>query len=571
MSFSVPNIVPFTLPAIPPASVITSTLNGLTPPVPDAAFLNNVLSIANTSSTPIKVTDGLFTNPLFSHMQVVDSAIASLKPLSTLASAADALPGAPGGAVTALTTVISHMKDLTTMFSNMATNIVPVQLTMNPLISSAIGSMPSIGNQSAEAMKVVPSFIQNMGVPSMGTVLNQASSEFSLNQLCGTVDPTNPSPMLGNYSTMLSSMASTAMNFLKTVEGGISSVLTSVVDGFHSAITGLLSTVEGAITSFAAPIASFGSSMFNSIKNQMATGTATLLRHMSETNPTLAFNLTGSTTNASSALSSLTGSSVASATSSATSSVSSVSSTITGIASSTTSGASSALSGITGASSAVSSVTSGVSGALGSFAGLVTPNLASTMTKFPSPAAQAQTSMAPYSMPDTTAITNTSGPPDFTTQQVQLLQQAQSYVENAIKQQQADLDAAVASATAWKTSVNYTTVKNAQNDSPTAQAAYLALKAQAAARQDFMTGRLLLVILPYNQGIARQFQLIQNIGATGLAATATNGVSGTFPTDNVVLYGGTQTAGSYTTTKYIDWTIAATLIAAGNSYTPVQL
>jgi hypothetical protein len=560
MSFSVPNIVPFTLPSLPPTSVITSTLNGLTPPIPDAAFLNTVLGIANSSSTPIQKTDGLFTNPLFDHMQVVDSAISSLKPLTSLASAADALKGAPGGALTALTTVISHMKDLTTMFSNMATNIVPVQLPMNPLIASAIGSMSSIGSQTAEAMKVVPTFVQNLGVPSMGTVLNQASSEFSLNQLCGTVDPTNPSPMLGHYSTMLSSMASTAMNFLKTVEGAISNVITSAVTAFHSAITGLLSTVEGAITSFAAPIASFGSEMFNSIKNQMATGTATLLRHMSETNPTLAFNLTGATSSVSSTLGGLSGSIGAN--------VSSATGAITSAAGSATSGASGAVSSVTGA---IGSTVSGVASALSGFAGLVTPNLAKTMTAFPSPAIQAQTANAPYQMPNTTAITTTNGPPDFTQQQVQLLQQAQTYVENVAKQQQSDLDAAVASFTAWKASVNYEAVKNAQNDSPAALAAYQALKSQAAARQDFMTGHLLLDVLPYNQGVARQFKLYLYVGASGLAATASTGVLGTFPADNVVLYGGPQTAGSYTTTKYIYWTIAATLIAAGNTYTPVQL
>jgi hypothetical protein len=511
MSFTVPTITPpFTLPSLPPSSVITSTLTGLTPPTPDANFLNSILGQAGAGSNDLsQVTDGLFTNPLFPHMQLVDQAISSLQPLSSLASAADALPGAPGGAATALTTVISHMKDLTTMFSNMATNIVPVNLTMNPLISSAIGSMTTIGSQSAEAMKSVTPFIQNMGIPSMGTVLNQSFSEFNLNQLAGTVNAANPAPLLNHYATMLSSMASTAQNFLSGVASAISNVISSAVTGFQSAITGLLSIVESSITSFAAPIASFGSNMFDSVKNQMATGLATMVRHMTEVNPTFAFSITGSI--------------------------------------------------------------GGIAPQLGSFPGMVTPNFASIMTSNPSPGAQAVAAAAPYSMPNTTALTTTSGPPDFTQQQVQLLQQAQSYVENAIKQQQSDLDAAVASYTAWKTSVNYQAVKDAQNDSPTAMAAYQALKTQAEARQDYMTGHLLLSVIPYNQGVGNQFKLIQNIGAAGLAATATNGVSGTFPSNNVVLYGGTQTAGSYTTTKYVYWTIASTLIAAGNPYKPVQL
>lgn len=48
MSFTVPNIIPFTLPAIPPPSVLSATLTGLVPPVPDAAFLNKVLDISST-------------------------------------------------------------------------------------------------------------------------------------------------------------------------------------------------------------------------------------------------------------------------------------------------------------------------------------------------------------------------------------------------------------------------------------------------------------------------------------------------------------------------------------------
>jgi hypothetical protein len=551
MSFSVPNIVPFTLPSVPPASVITSTLNGLTPPVPDAAFLNNVLSIANTSSTP-KVTDGLFTNPLFSHMQVVDSAISSLKPLTSLASAADALPGAPGGAVTALTTVISHMKDLTTMFSNMATNIVPVQLPMNPLISSAIGSMSSIGTQSAEAMKVVPSFIQNMGVPSMGTVLNQASSEFSLNQLCGTVNPANPSPMLGHYSTMLSSMASTAMNFLKTVEGGISSVLTSVVNGFHSAITGLLSSVEGAITSFAAPIASFGSEMFSSIKNQMATGTATLLRHMSETNPTLGFNLTGAVNGVSSTLGGLSGSIGAN--------VSSATGAITGAAGAATSGASGAASSVTGAiGSAVSSAASVLSG----FAGLVTPNLASTMAKFPSPAKQISTANAPLAATNILAVNVASDTPNATPAQVQALQTAIAWVSNAVTQQIAQCNAAVDSCSAWQTSVNYQAVKNNQNSSPSALAAYQSLKAQCATRTDYLTQLYLNLSIKQNQSCLNQMNTYLNVAKNGVAPQG-------WPANNQILYQEVANNQGINTTNYALYDIAATINSTGGNYVPVS-
>src|SRR5476651_123732 len=418
MSFTVPNIIPFTLPAIPPPSVLSATLTGLVPPVPDAAFLNKVLDISSTDF--VQKTDGLFTNPLFDHMKVVDQAISSLSPLTSLASAADALPGAPGGASTALTTVVSHMKDLTTMFSNMATNIVPVQLPMNPLIKSAVGSMSSIGSQSAEAMKSVTPFVQNLGIPSMGTVLNQANSEFSLNQLRGQVDATNPAPLLGHYSAMLSSMASTAMNFLKTVESAIANVITSAVTAFHSAITGLLSTVESSITAFAAPIASFGSEMFNSIKTQMATGLSTMLRHMTEVNPTLAFNITGM------------------------------------------------IPTIPGATNLPSIPTK-----LGGFSGLATGTLASTLSQFPSPAKQAATSVpapTPVTNAVVTAVAKTS--PDATATQLQPIAAQITLAKNDATAASAVAETAAQALQAYMSAQNYAAIKNAQFDSPIATAAY---------------------------------------------------------------------------------------------------
>jgi hypothetical protein len=413
----------FTLPSLPDPAAVSSTIKGLVPPVPDAAFLNNVLALSNSPITD--VTSGLFTNPLFAHMQFVDQAISSLKPLTSLASAADALPGAPGGASSALATVTSHMTDLTTMFSNMATNIVPVQLDMNPLIKSAVGSMSSIGSQSAEAMKSVTPFIQKLGIPSMGSVLNQASSEFGLNQLKGTVDAANPLPLLAHYSTMLSSMAQTAQDFLKTVTSAITSVISSAVTEFASAITSLKTSVESGITAFAAPIANFGSEMFNSVKDQMAAGTATLLRHMTEVNPSLAFNITGAI--------------------------------------------------------------NGTPAVLGGFQGMVTGNFASMLTKFPSPTKQAATSV-PATTPVTntvvTAVAKTS--PDATATQLQAIAAQITLAKNDATAASAVAETAAQALQAYMSAQNYTATKNAQFDSPMAAAAYQNAKAALLASPQYL-------------------------------------------------------------------------------------
>lgn len=272
--------IPFTLPPLTlPADVISKQLGIKLPAGIDAGFYNSVLAISNGS--------GLFNNPF-------DSAISGLKTLTSQFQSLTSAAASVGGSVP-LTGMITHMTDMVSVFTNIGTNIVPTQLPMSSVLASAVTSAASSlpGISAGDAPCVGP-FITSLGVPSLGTVMNLSLSQYKLKEICGIVDPTNPVPLLNQFSGMLTNMTSGATSFINSSTSVVNNLLSTATSGLSSALTSGLSSVESSLgSSFGSPIASFGGSMFSTIKDQMATGLASSLRHMIETNYAMKFMTTG--------------------------------------------------------------------------------------------------------------------------------------------------------------------------------------------------------------------------------------------------------------------------------------
>lgn len=272
MTFALP---PLTL----PADIIAKQAAIQTAPGVDAGFYNTILGISDTG--------GLFTNPFAVH----------IAGLNTITSQLTTLEGAASdvGAGAALSTIMGHVSDMTTIFSNIATNIVPTPLPMSSVLASAVtsscGSLPDINPNDAQCLAP---FVTATGVPQLGQILNLAQSQYTLAQLCGTVSSTAPAPLLNQFSSMLTNMTTGATSFLSSTGSMVTGLLSTGSDELAGALGGGVSSIESALGScFASPIASFGSSMFSAVKDQMATGLASSMRHMVETNYAMKFMITG--------------------------------------------------------------------------------------------------------------------------------------------------------------------------------------------------------------------------------------------------------------------------------------
>jgi hypothetical protein len=270
----------FTLPPLTlPTDIISKQLSIDLPAGIDAGFFNSIRSLASGA--------GLFTNPFAVHIAGLQTVVSQLNTLQGAASAVGA------GAV--LSGITSAVTEPIQIFSNIGSNIVPTPLTMSSSLASAVtaagASLPGI---SASDAPCIGPFLTNLGVPSMGTIMNVAMSQFSLNQMCGTIDPTNPLPLLANFSSMLTNMTNGAEALLSSAQSMVSNLLTlpsaELSGGLSSALTSIQSTVGSSI---GGPIASFGGQTFLAIKDQMATGLANSMRHMVETNYALKFMTTG--------------------------------------------------------------------------------------------------------------------------------------------------------------------------------------------------------------------------------------------------------------------------------------
>jgi hypothetical protein len=112
--------------------------------------------------------------------------------------------------------------------------------------------------------------------------------------MTGTVNATNPLPLLSEFSSMLTNMTSAATSFVSSVMSIITNLLQTAAANLASALTSALTSVEGFMGSaFGSPIASFGSSIFSTVKDQMATGLGVSMRQMVETNYAMKFMITG--------------------------------------------------------------------------------------------------------------------------------------------------------------------------------------------------------------------------------------------------------------------------------------
>jgi hypothetical protein len=272
----------FVLPPLTlPPDIIAKQLSIDLPAGIDANFFNGIRGLASGSAT------GLFTNPLASQISDLQGVVSDL---NTLQGAAGAV-----GAGATLNGIISSVTEPIQIFTNMGTNIVPTQLTMSSTLSAAVqsagASLPGIG--AGDAPTLGP-FLTALGIPSMGTVMNISLSQFSLNQMCGTIDPTNPLPLLNNFSSMLTNMTNGANALLSNAQSVVSNLLTLPSNELASGLSSALTNIQGNIaSSIGGPIASFGGDMFLAIKDQMATGLANSMRYMIETNYALKFMTTG--------------------------------------------------------------------------------------------------------------------------------------------------------------------------------------------------------------------------------------------------------------------------------------
>jgi len=292
MTFALP---PLTL----PADIIAKQAAIQTPPGVDAGFYNTILGLSDAG--------GLFTNPFAVH-------IAGLNTITSQLTSIEGVAGSVGGAAD-LSTIMGHVSDMTTIFSNIATNIVPTPLPMSSVLSAAVtsscGSLPDINPNDSQCLAP---FVTALGVPQLGQIMNLSLSQYSLAQLCGTVSPTNPMPLLNQFSSMLTNMTAGATSFLSSTASMVTGLLESSVEDLAGALGSGVSSIESALGScFGSPIASFGSSMFSAIKDQMSTGLASSMRHMVETNYAMKFMITGTDSTGGGSFGGILGSGVASA------------------------------------------------------------------------------------------------------------------------------------------------------------------------------------------------------------------------------------------------------------------
>jgi hypothetical protein len=270
----------FTLPPLTlPSDIIAKQLSIDLPAGVDAGFFNSIRSLASGA--------GLFTNPFTSHIAGLQTVVSQLNTLQGAASAV--------GAGSVLSGITSAVTEPIQIFTNIGTNIVPMPLTMSSSLASAVSaagaSLPGI---SAGDAPVIGPFLTSLGVPSIGTIMNVSMSQFSLNQMCGTIDPANPLPLLANFSSMLTNMTNGASALLGSAQSMVTNLLSlpspDLAGGLNSALTSIQGTIGSSI---GGPIASFGGQTFLAIKDQMATGLANSMRHMVETNYALKFMTTG--------------------------------------------------------------------------------------------------------------------------------------------------------------------------------------------------------------------------------------------------------------------------------------
>lgn len=272
MAFALP---PLTL---PPDIIAKQDLIQKGPGI-DAAFFTQILSISNGA--------GLYTNPFND----------ALGGLSTITDQVQALagPASAVGASAPLDAIGACIKEMTTVFSNIATNIVPTPLPMGPVLSAAVesasGSIPGVNPNDAACLAP---FTKAIGVPQLGQILSISTSQYVLNTQCGTVDPANPMPMLNHFSSMLTDMTAGATAFVGSVSSTVTNLFSVPSIDLADAINSAKTSVEGVMgSSFGAPIAGFGAKMFSTVKDQMATGLATSMRQMVETNYASKFMITG--------------------------------------------------------------------------------------------------------------------------------------------------------------------------------------------------------------------------------------------------------------------------------------
>ena len=245
----------------------------------DAAFMNQIRSISSGA--------GLYTNPFNDALGGLSDITGQIQALTGAASAVGGL-----GPLNAIGACVTEM---TTVFSNIATNIVPTPLpmsdTLGKAVESAASSMPGVNPNDKACLGP---FLKATGVPQLGQILSLSTSQYVLNTQCGTVDPTNPMPLLNNFSSMLTDMTAGATSFVSSTMSTVTNLFSVRPDDLLDALNSAQSSVEGMLgSSFGSPIASFGGDMFSTIKDQMATGLGISMRQMVETNYCSKFMITG--------------------------------------------------------------------------------------------------------------------------------------------------------------------------------------------------------------------------------------------------------------------------------------
>jgi hypothetical protein len=272
MSFTLP---PLTL----PSDIISKQMSILQPAGVDAGFLNTIF--------PISASPGLFSNPFAGPM-------AEFQSLMSQFQTAEAI-GNTVGLGSVVSTMTGHMSDMQTMLCNIGTNIVPTNLPMSSALAAGVtAAAPSLPGISAQDAPCVGPFIQSLGVPSLGTIMNVSLSQYSLSQIMGTVSAANPLPLLNNYTSMLTNMTSGCTQLISTATSVLSGIVSSSIENLPGVITGGLTSIESTLGSaIGGPMTSFGGSMFGAMKDQMTSGLSIAMRHMCETNFALKFQLTG--------------------------------------------------------------------------------------------------------------------------------------------------------------------------------------------------------------------------------------------------------------------------------------
>lgn len=519
----------------PQAASLAAFNKAATLPSPDAKFLGDI-------SSQFPNPGSLFTNPTASAMSNLNSALtmpatvtpdalsgafANLDPTDTAsAAAATAASSAYATQQAAFVALQSKANDFTTVMNHVTTATYPPNLQIPTSLGGVTGST----------------------LPNISQIMSTIQGEHALSQQMGTTSPTNAcSSLLGTIGNLGSGVSSSINSLLGT--GGHAANVSAAAGAMSSATNGIVSAAQTASADVAAAAAAV----------KTATGAA-----LAQAQATLATATAAAQSAAKSAISTLN-SAVSSAQSAAADGLAAIHGAIDSAMSSVNSMAASVESSISNqihmATATMMRNLTESSPCMANFfqnSGLVPSQLNSLISSSPSASAAAATAHAPNASPSPLSGNMASDAPQPTASQGQALQTALDTVTSAVTQQLTTCNAAVDSFNAWYASVNYQAVKNAQNDSADALAAYQALKAQGSARPDYLTQQFLSIAIKANQSVMQQIKNYLNFVTNPVAASVVD-----WPADGKLLYKETQTLKGVTVDNYALWSVAKTSNSVG--------